>query len=329
MVLLSQAGQVVITRYKVKYYGREIIMEKNAKLIYFIILSLFFGILTVLILWDAEVIKFPPVTPTSIAQIADPPNTEASPTFASTLPPIFQAVAKDDTTCYFGTNDGYDAFVTIPQYSIVSVLGKDTSGQWMLVRLEGFADCWIHSTSLQLMGSDGNLPLITTSLPPVTTPVPSTSVITTQLANQTPSPSMGLTWKVLSFDCYDGKVTRVLVDLNVSGGILPYSYSQQLPMYAKPEQVVSITVKSSTQDGEPSNRISFPIPRASDFKCDKDDGSNTVPPPPIITPTTFSPPIISTPVPACRDGIDNDGDGNTDYPKDQECGSPDGNHETP
>lgn len=252
-----------------------------------------------------------------------------------TLPPIFQAVTKEDTICYFGTNEGYDAYVTIPQFSIVSVLGQDTSGQWMLVRLEGFADCWIRSTVIQLKGNE-SLPVITSSLPPVITPVPSsTTVITTQLANQTPIPSIGLAWKILSFDCLDGRATRALVGLDVSGGVPPYSYSQQLPMYARPEQIVSITVKSSTSDGEPSNRISFPIPRASDFKCDK-EGSNPVPQPTIAPPTIVPPTVppiptingsTSTPSPACSDGEDNDGDKAIDFGSDPECDSPSDSHE--
>ncbi len=237
---------------------------------------------------------------------------------------LFSAVTKEDATCYFGTNEGYNAFVMIPQFSIVSVLGQDQRGEWMLVTLEEFTNCWIQSSSLQLQTND-LLPFYSSLPLPVKTPIPSPTFAATQLANQTPNPTLGLTWKILKFECFDKKATRAYVDLNVSGGVPPYTYSQDLPMYARPQQVISIKVSSSTSDGEPSNIISFTIPRASDFKCDN-EGNNPVIPAPTIKPITPT----NTPVPpACRDGIDNDDDGNTDYPNDKECGSPDGNHETP
>jgi hypothetical protein len=53
--------------------------------------------------------------------------------------------------------------------------------------------------------------------------------------------------------------------------------------------------------------------------------------PPTATPT-FTPEPSSTPTPTpapeCSDGIDNDGDGDTDYPNDGRCLSPDDNSES-
>lgn len=59
--------------------------------------------------------------------------------------------------------------------------------------------------------------------------------------------------------------------------------------------------------------------------------------PPPNTATPLQSPLVptntisssKTPPPACSDGIDNDGDGYTDFPADPQCGSPNGNHETP
>lgn len=294
-----------------------------------IILVIFAGIVFCLYINRGRIIPTPTTT-------ESPPTTSLSPT----LPVIYQAVAIEDTTCYFGTNQGYDAFVPIHQFSIVSVLGKDLSGEWLLVRLEGFADCWIQSKSLQPQDS-GNLPVITSSLPPVRTQVPSTAVastavatITTQLANQTPYPPITYTWSILSFECNsNGRATRAKVNLNVSGGVPPYKYSPPLPEFVKPEQVVSLQVSSNTSNGEPSNIISFPIPRASDFKCDR-EGDNQVPPPPTSPPPTkpsfTSPPTVKpSPPPACSDGQDNEfpPDGYTDFPADPQCDSLNDSHE--
>lgn len=84
------------------------------------------------------------------------------------------------------------------------------------------------------------------------------------------------TWKILSYDCANSKATGALIDLTVSGGMPPYTYSPALPIYAQPGEIVRITVRSNTSDGEPSITSSFTVPSATDasvFKCDKPSGN--------------------------------------------------------
>jgi hypothetical protein len=50
---------------------------------------------------------------------------------------------------------------------------------------------------------------------------------------------------------------------------------------------------------------------------------------PTATPTpSAGPKATATPLPQCSDGIDNDSDGNTDYPRDKNCASPSDNNES-
>jgi len=242
-------------------------------------------------------------------------------TITPTLLAIFNAVAKEDVVCFFGNNVGYDATVSLRQFSIVEVVGIDITREWILVRLKEFTDCWIQSTSLELNGDVNLLPFITDLLPPSKI---STQFDVTQLVNQTPYSPVELRWEILSYDCNSqGRATGVLVKLNAKGGIPPYIYSPELPMYAKPEQVVSVKVNSNTLNGEPSGAIKFTIPRASDFKCDK-QGNNPVSTPVPATPNIKNPPVSKV---DCNDGKDNDNDGLIDYPQDPGCDSPTDTHE--
>jgi tetratricopeptide (TPR) repeat protein len=204
---------------------------------------------------------FVTVTPSLIASTIQP-SEPVSEILIPTLPAIFPAVAEENLSCFFGSSKDYD--VNLPRFQIVMVIGKNSTGDWILVRLEEFADCWIETNLLNLQGDTNALPVVTNSLPPIRTP---TAVITTPADPLVPE-AIELRWKVVNYDCNDrGDVTTVTVDLDITGGVLPYAFSPALPINAVPGQSISITVSSSTSDGEPSKTISFTVPRSADFNC--------------------------------------------------------------
>jgi hypothetical protein len=93
-----------------------------------------------------------------------------------TLSVIFQAVTKEDLNCYFKNY----LSVNLPQFQIIDVVGKDFTGEWILIRSEQFADCWIR---VDLLDFQINHP---DSLPGVSNPPPpSLSLIPTSTSTPT------------------------------------------------------------------------------------------------------------------------------------------------
>lgn len=239
--------------------------------------------------------------------ITFPPTFISVPSSTPTPPAIFEAIAENDLSCFFG--EIYE--VNLPRFQIVSVVGKNSTGDWILVRLEEFNDCWVETTLLNLQGDVNSLPVIFSSRPPT-----ATSTLVDTLPTEpvgTSIPTIELRWKVLYFECnIRGDVNFVTIDLDISGGVPPYKSDPQLPIFTVPGESLSIKVNSNTIDGEPSKTINFTVPRSSDFKC---SGTGSIPGP--ITP------VVPPSIPArCDDGRDNDKDGKTDFPADPECSSP-------
>ncbi len=265
-------------------------------------------------------------------------------TSAHTLPPTptptvnsLLAVAKDDLICYL---DGTSTIsVNLPQFLTMMATGRDEDWDWVLVSTEEFKPCWVELSLLEIKGDLSGLPVVTTSHPPVKVPtITPTPVILTTQTDQSIDP-INILWKVKSYACNDnGTVYNVAIDIDVSGGIPPYKFDSEIPINAIPNQTISVNVKSDTLDGEPSGKITFTVPRAADFICNR-TGENPGPQPgPILTDTpkppptaTLKPPSTITPKPPptdtpsgpreCNDGIDNDGDGKIDYPADDGCKS--------
>ena len=210
-------------------------------------------------------------------QYVTPPVSSPSsevPLDSSTFPVRFDAVAEEDLTCFFGNSELYG--VNLPRFQILGVVGRNNIGDWILVRLEQFKDCWVETVLLNLSGDINSLPIISISQPPILMPTATSAPTDTPIPNlvntstpiaPTPIP-IELRWKVLYFECNgSGEVTLVAIDLDISGGIPPYTSIPQLPINGIPKQSLSIEVKSNTIDGEPSRTINFNIPRSSDFKC--------------------------------------------------------------
>lgn len=208
-----------------------------------------------------------------------------------TLPAVFEAVTKEDLSCFFGTDGVYS--VTLTQFQVVMVVGKNTIGDWILLRLEQFADCWAELRLLNLHGDINSLPVISDPLMTSTstlTPVVSPTATPTDAVPANFDP-VELRWKVITYECNGrGDVISVTIDLDISGGIPPYTSDPPLPVNTVPRQILSIKVSSDTIDGEPSKTINFPVPRSSDFKC---RNSGNIPSPQLTDPT-------STPTPRKR-----------------------------
>ena len=112
--------------------------------------------------------------------------------------------------------------------------------------------------------------------------------VTESIVTVTPPAPLLIRWKILSYDCANGKATGATISLDVTGGVPNYSYFPKLPIYAKPDQSLSISVYSSTSNGRPNGLITFIVPSAtnkSEFKCEQPaDGNVPLPPPPPTDP---------------------------------------------
>jgi hypothetical protein len=188
-----------------------------------------------------------------------------------------------DNGCYTYPDFKAELQTVIPEGWKIVIIGKsDVQADWLLVTPHDSTEpCWIKFNNLSITIADfQDIPVNSVSTAPTLTP--------------TPLVSLEINWKILSYDCSNGQVTGVRVDLNVSGGVPPYTYLPELPLYAKPNQVVSINVKSNTSDGEPSGIIKLTIPSTSDFKCGE-SGSNPGSTP--LPSTTPLPPTVMPPTP--------------------------------
>ena len=202
-----------------------------------------------------------------------------------------------ESKCFAGPGENYAIQTNIPTGWIVVIYGKnDLKADWVLITPhDSNNQCWVASSSLTPFDS------LTLQVELVSTLVPILAV--TNIIPTDPS-QIKVEWRILSYDCSNaGKAIGALIGLDVSGGVPPYAYSPQIPVSAQPGQVVSITVKSNTSDGEPSDLIKFTVPSASDtsvYKCDRPGNNSgpTSPPSTSIPPTTIPPtPIPPTPKP--------------------------------
>jgi hypothetical protein len=213
---------------------------------------------------------------------------------------MFQAVAKEEVGCYFVKDNLYIAEVYLDQYAVIFVVEQDRTGQWGLVRLPEFTDCWADLQSLDLKVDLNSLPFSPNPPPPIISSIIATqevqSTIATQEAQSTAVP-ITLAWEVKSHYCNnDRHVESVTVDLDISGGVAPYITDPIMPITVPPGQALSVTVKSSTPNGEPSSIISFVVPGADNFKC-ASSGDNTDSPPDPVDPEPVDPdPVGPDPV---------------------------------
>lgn len=277
------------------------------------------------------------------------------PTITTNTPsptPAVNAVAKNNVLCISKQLD-----ITIYQFAIVSLIATNGSGGWGEASIGEGLLCWVNLEWLSIIDEIDTLPVEDFSPPataiPTTTPTPTS--VPSNITLTPPFPIVANEF-IVSYDCDDkGKVTGVLYNLNISGGVPlyvgedgkpRYRTSPELLIYAAPERFVSITVYSNTSDGKPDKTVSFMVPdkNAAVYKCvtpdnpsDPGDPGNPDSPSPILPSNTpkvpTSTPKVSTNIPKpiptatnlpsgpreCNDGIDNDGDGKTDYPTDDGC----------
>ncbi len=230
---------------------------------------------------------------------ANTPVATEPPVLSTTEPaivPTVLAVTKDDVTCYFGDELAYS--ITVSRLVIVAILEKNGPGDLVKVRLNELIDCWVPLSSLELNKQTlDSLPFSNVSLViPTSTTIPTSTPLP---GGVTPIPPSGLViqWKISSYDCELGKAKGVTIDLIVSGGVEPYSFSPKLPIYAKPGQDVSVSVRSKTADGDPSGVIKFPVPDATDKthfgKCQEEVVGNV--PAPAPAPIETQAPVVAQP----------------------------------
>ena len=155
--------------------------------------------------------------------IPPPPTvTPFSQTETNNFQPRFQAVIiKENTGCVIERYQGLDVVVSLHQFQIVDVIGRNDIGDMLLVRIEGIRDCWSEATSLDTQGDVSSLPIITFFHP--STPI-----------TDTPSPVIDLevTYKVDVIECTcGGRLGKALVTLTISNGIAPYYINSQEPVY--------------------------------------------------------------------------------------------------
>jgi hypothetical protein len=258
------------------------------------VLILLFGIFFGVAVWLKS------LTPTTYYPIATLPVYDWSPqpqipTETATSIPVslstLQAVTKEELSCYFLNDRGYNAVVYIPPFEVVMVVGQNLTGRWGLVNLTGLADCWVHLDLLDLKGDVYSLPVIVSDLPPMINH--STDEVATE-SQSTVSPII-IDWKVKSYYCNENRrVENVTVDLDISGGMAPYTTSPVVPITTSPGQTLSIRVTSNTPNGEPSRMISFVVPREDSFTCAK-SGDNTDAPSDPIDPTPTDPDVCYSP----------------------------------
>jgi hypothetical protein len=215
-------------------------------------------------------------------------------------PSTLQAVTKEEISCYFMNDRGYNAVVYIPPFEVVMAVGQDLTGRWGLVSLTGFTDCWVRLNLLDLKGDVRSLPVISAQLPPMLT----SAIAAISEVQPTIAPII-LVWKVISHYCNaDRHVESVTVDLDISGGVGPFTTSPPVPLTASPGQTLSIKVNSNTHNGEPSSMISFVVPREDSFTC-ANSGDNADSPPDPVDPDPVDPDPVD-PDPVDPDPVDPD-----------------------
>jgi hypothetical protein len=210
--------------------------------------------------------------------------------------PTPTAVTAAITPCYAGNNE---VTITISPYVIVEILEKNSDGNWIRVRVNEVIVCWVALSSLRFDINDlDTVPIVT--IPTPQTPILTIVPISPFSEDVTTTPPLLIRWKIESYDCANGRATGATIGLDVSGGIPDYSYSPELPIYANPEQYLSIAVYSDTAEGEPSGTINFMVPKASDttvFKCDRPGNKPAPDPLPTEPPPHTDPPYPEDPPP--------------------------------
>ena len=196
---------------------------------------------------------------------------------------VTSAFTETNGACYTYPDSTSDLQTFIPKGWRIVIVGKsDLQAAWLVVTPHDSTEsCWIRSDVFSLTSAD----LLDVPVNPVIV-----------VPTKTPEP-ISITWKLVNYDCSNGLGRGALIDLEISGGIQPYTTSPEMPLYAQPNELISITVMSDSTNGEPSKNIKFTIPDASDnsfFKCDPSAPTSTPRP---VSPTPPPPTNLPAPTP--------------------------------
>lgn len=243
--------------------------------------------------------------------------TEWVPTFTpSPVPmpePILLAVLEEDANCYYTSNN--NVVINLPQYSVVSIVGQNKIGDWLLVKNTDLSYCWIEANSLNIKGDKDSLPLITTSYPPTISTEPTTPA---PYATVTPYGDLWVDILTNAFNCEcNGIYGMVHIKMYFKNGSPPFNISGQKPVN--------------------SDKAEFDVPLGSGelyFLITSSDGlrwEGLVDVPRQCTPTDNcdNAPPTREPITQCNDGRDNDFDQKVDYPEDPGCDDKSDNSEWP
>lgn len=163
-----------------------------------------------------------------------------------------------------------------------------------------------------------------TDTPPLTdTPLPTDSILVdlTALDTQEPEPGKTQTAKPPQVTHTSKPQSSKVPEVQPSNTTHPQStntHGAQSTNSPVPQATNTPRPQStSTQVAQPTNTL---IPQPSNTP--RPQYSNTPPPPSTLIPTPINPNPHE-----CEDGLDNDGDGKTDYPADPQCNKPSDQHE--
>ena len=85
----------------------------------------------------------------------------------STPSAIFDSVIREGSFCFFENSKNWESKSFIPNSKIVGTIGKNITGEWILVRWENFADCWVLLKFLDIQDHRADeLPVIDKPFPP-------------------------------------------------------------------------------------------------------------------------------------------------------------------
>ena len=226
----------------------------------------------------------------SIVKALKAPGSSILPT--STPSTSFDAVVKEDGFCFF-ENSRSESRAFIPQNKIVGVIGKNVTGEVILLRWEDFADCWMLERLLDLQDKNVDiLRVIDTSFPPETIfllaqPTEEPTEAPTEEPTEEPiQPAFDVEVDIKTIVCAcGGKAGKARITLTFKGGKAPYTVNGQTPVNGNTtsfETILDIPIKLrvvSSDEQVWEDVVKVPYCSVPDDQC------NNPPPPPMPEPT--------------------------------------------
>ena len=235
-----------------------------------------------------EQLEWPPVKPTNT--VFAPSST---PSFTPLPPTEFYAVTILDAGCY---DWSYQLLTNIDSSELMNVRGRNKEGTWFMVRWPKFTrDCWVESSYVKPSNfSPEDLFVISAPFPPLFTLTSTLTLTSTSTPSLTPTRTRSVS------------TAATRTPTPTKGDAIGMTNTPTNPSVTPPT---------------PTNTPATP-PTPTKTPATPPTPTNTpvTPPTPTNTPVTPPTPTNTPSGPRqCNDGIDNDGDGKTDFPADDGC----------